>query len=213
MIDVSHISSLNQWAKRPNIFRTISNKIGNCEPLKKGRVEGYEGCELERRWRHKWRPDVARGRYHRAAGRERRIRHGGILHNKSINYNIFFHIKITNCSLFKKFIFLAHEYIKKLPKKVLIISPNLIFWAAYPVAAPKPAQTHKNCSPSDLCITRNNCFAGSLALCALSTDVISVASKILTFYPEVVEQLLWNTFFNKSTPSCLFWPPRGVFSL
>ena len=28
---------------------------------------------------------------------------------------------------------------------------------------------------------------------------------------EVVEQLLLNTFFFKSAPSCLFWPPRGVF--
>ena len=28
---------------------------------------------------------------------------------------------------------------------------------------------------------------------------------------EVVEKLLLNTFFNKSTPSCHFWPPRVFF--
>jgi hypothetical protein len=30
---------------------------------------------------------------------------------------------------------------------------------------------------------------------------------------EVVEKLLLKTFFNKSTLSCQFRPPRGVFGL
>ena len=56
----------------------------------------------------------------------------------------------------------------------------------------------------------------------------SVASKIHNFLPwgcssyligsvkgfsEVADKLLLNTFFNKSTPSCHFWHPRGVFGL